>query len=332
MLSKNQWKYPAWNRLPAGKGSKDDQGFISSVTPGLTGKGICGSLLGRCSACPVNSTCFSPGEMNSRAVQHFWLESKGKKREPAVGAIRKERKAFPFFQLNPRVKDETQSTVCVLCVPRAHSRCRRPEPAPLKASPDTLNGTFSLRFQGFLSRSCSSILIPSTRDRWSTRRSREGTEPPPWCRWQRHFQSYKQCHCHSSWNGTAISTGLPTAGLGRALTHLGSPSIGMKLIPEGWIKVGLQYLSLQQSPRPPNPQIPAEIADASRPPCLGQEEAESSWRCWEQTSQAVLVCLWEELYFTVSSTGCVWVGRMCSPQTARLWGGGAPCAALQVRS
>lgn len=115
MLSKNQWKYPAWNRLPAGKGSKDDQGFISSTTPGLTGKGICGSFLGRCSVCPVNSMCFSPGEMNSRAVQHFWLESKGKEREPAVGAIRKEREAFPFFQLNPRVKEETGTSVCVLC-------------------------------------------------------------------------------------------------------------------------------------------------------------------------------------------------------------------------
>lgn len=28
-----------------------------------------------------------------------------------------------------------------------------------------------------------------------------------WCRWQRHFQSYKQYHCHSSLNGTAICTG-----------------------------------------------------------------------------------------------------------------------------
>lgn len=86
------------------------------------------------------------------------------------GRIRKEREAFPFSQLNPRVKEETRhGCVCVCSIPRAHSSSsRRLEPAPLKASPDTLTGTFSLRFQGFWSQSCSSTLIPSTQGRWST--------------------------------------------------------------------------------------------------------------------------------------------------------------------
>jgi len=62
--------------------------------------------------------------------------------------------------------------------------------------------------------------------------SLQGAEPRPWCRWQRHFQSYKQRHCHSSLNGTAICTGKTASMLGRAWGQLDFLPIWMKPVPE----------------------------------------------------------------------------------------------------
>lgn len=115
------------------KGNQDDQSFISSVTPGLIAEWIGGTL-----PCPANSTCSSAAGMDSGAGQHSWLGSKGKERNPAMGGIRKEREAFPFCQLNPRVKEQSGTRVGAL-----YSKGRRRlEAAPPKASPDSLTGTF----------------------------------------------------------------------------------------------------------------------------------------------------------------------------------------------
>lgn len=126
------------------KGNQDDQCFVSSVTPALIVEWIGGTLL-----CPANSTCSSAAGMDSRAGQRFWFGSKGKEREPAMGRIRKEREAFPFFQLKPRVKGQRGTRVCVCALYSSSSG--RMEPAPPKGFSRHLHWNFSLRFQGFLS-------------------------------------------------------------------------------------------------------------------------------------------------------------------------------------
>lgn len=139
---KNHWKQPTWNRLPAGKAG----GVISASSAAWLQSELkigCVAVCWAGAALPLPRAFLQQNELQGWAAVLAWLQREGQK--SCHGGNEERDGGFPFFPVKCRVKEETAHVCvseCVLCVPRARPSSSRLQPAPLKASPDTLTGTF----------------------------------------------------------------------------------------------------------------------------------------------------------------------------------------------